>query len=51
MKDDLRMINQETRRLDAEKIRQEFIKSTKFKLTQRPLYPRVVPLSVSKPLV
>ncbi len=39
------MINRETRRLDAEKIRQEFIKSTKFKLTPRypSLYPRVVP--------
>ena len=42
--------NQESRRLDAEKIRQEFIKSTKFKLTQRPLYPRVVPASNPKPL-
>jgi hypothetical protein len=41
------MINQESRRLDAEKIRQEFIKSTKFKLTPRypSLRPRVAPPS------
>ena len=51
MKEVHRMINQESRRLDAEKIRQEFIKSTKFKITARPVsaYPRAMPPGSSNP--
>jgi hypothetical protein len=42
------MINQESRRLDAEKIRQEFVKSTRLKITPRPGYPQPVQQPQSK---
>jgi hypothetical protein len=43
------MINQESRRLDAEKIRQEFIKSTRLKLPSRPPVPRAMSMPQPQP--
>jgi hypothetical protein len=43
------MINQMTRRLDAEKIRQDFIKSKKLDIVVKPASSRSVPSVQTKP--
>ena len=44
------MINQtHTRRLDAEKIRQDFIRSKKLDIILKPRYPKVAQAAIQKP--
>jgi hypothetical protein len=43
------MINQMTRRLDAEKIRQDFIKSKKLDIVVKPSFPRPDQSAQTKP--
>jgi len=43
------MINQMTRRLDAEKIRQDFVKSKKLEIMVKPASPRPIQAVQAKP--